>query len=89
MKINGIDYEVIMEPLLFKGIKVNKNYRANYSFSNRGTYYSHFKDKCTITFITKDNKEYEWGYTLSYQKGMEIKKIIEDRINLELNKRDE
>lgn len=63
---------------------VYKNFRGE-----GGTFQEYFESKCTVIFKTKEDKEYKWGHTLSYQKGMEIKKIIEDRINLELNKRNE
>lgn len=89
VKIIGINYEININFKSLKEIKVCRYYRANYNFFDKGTYYSHFRDKCTIIFITENNETYEWGYTLSYQKGMEIKKIIEDKIKLESAKSNE
>lgn len=80
--IIGINYFVKIPIQLLEKIEVTSLNRARYSFFNQGTYYSHFRDKCTIIFITKDERRYEWGYNLSYKKGMELKKIIEKRLVL-------
>ncbi|CAL7884398.1 hypothetical protein [Fusobacterium necrophorum] len=89
IKIRGIDYEITLDYIFLKEIIVARYYRANYNFWNRGSYYSHFRDKCTIIFITQNDEEYEWGFKLSYQKGMEIKKMIEERMALNLSKKNE
>lgn len=89
IKINGINYKIDIEYNFLKEVKVALSYRFNYSLFDRGSYYSHFRDKCTIIFITQNDEEYEWGFKLSYQKGMEIKKMIEERMALNLSKKNE
>lgn len=61
-------------------IKISPFYGYTSLRHKNATFRGDFKDRSTIKFITKDGKEYEWGYSLSYQKGMEIKRILEERI---------
>ncbi|MDO4689988.1 MAG: hypothetical protein Q4A58_01645 [Fusobacterium sp.] len=74
------NYEVVFDFKLLKEIKVNPFYGYSSLRSKNASFRGSFRDRSTIKFITKDGKEYEWGYSLSYQKGMEIKRILEERI---------
>lgn len=80
IKIKSISYTLEIDYEFLSKIEVSPFYEANYNFYDRGTFYSHFYDKCTITFITKDERKYKWGYSLSFQKGGAIKNLIEQRI---------
>ncbi|PID66898.1 MAG: hypothetical protein CR959_02330 [Fusobacteriales bacterium] len=76
--ISSINYKKEIEYRDLKEIKVYRFYEANYNFFNQGTYYSKFRDRCMIGFILNNDIEYKWGYALSNEKVLEIKKLIEN-----------
>lgn len=89
IEISTPNYKIILtsnnlEEIFITLYYIYKNFRYE-----KSTFREYFESKCTIVFKTKDNREYKWGHTLSYQKGIEIKKIIEDKIKLESAKSNE
>lgn len=74
------NYKIDLDYILLKEINVSPFYRYTSLRYKGATFRGDFKDRSTITFITKSSDEYEWGYSLSYQKGMEIKELIEKKM---------
>ena len=83
------NYKNIIEFKNIESMAVTPYYQYKNFRNEGGNFREYFKSKCTLIFITKDSREYEWGYSLSYQKGMEIKKMIEERMALNLSKKNE
>lgn len=80
LKILTPNYEIVLTHNNFEEIFITPHYVYKNFRGEGGTFREYFESKCTVIFRTKDDKEYKWGYTLSYQKGMEIKELIEKKM---------
>ena len=83
--LETVEIDTSSQKIVLKSVMLNKTLSFQEinnieSTFKRNGFFKSFKDLCTLTFITNDEKKYRWGFQLTYEKGKELIELIKERM---------
>ena len=83
--LETVEIDTSSQKIVLKSVMLNKTLSFQEinnieSTFKRNVFFKSFKDLCTLTFITNDEKKYRWGFQLTYEKGKELIELIKERM---------